>query len=128
MDPLNPDPANPCCRALLEQKLSLEQFAELETMRDEATRYLAGKPLSAFRFVGIMERYAESLDVFGALLGVSVPAEPPRENMNPHRNAERYALSSQTYEHIRSLNLRDLMLYDAAAANLSGNVRQARVR
>ena len=76
MDPLNPDPANPCCRALLEQKLSLEQFAELETMRDEATRYLAGKPLSAFRFVGIMERYAESLDVFGALLGVSVPAEP----------------------------------------------------
>jgi hypothetical protein len=124
----HPDPANPCCRALFEKGLSLELFAEQEAMRNEATRYLAGKPLAAFRFVGIMERYAESLALFGARLGVDVPVEPPRENMNPHRTTENYALSSQTHEHIRSLNLRDLMLYETALAQLGGDARAAEAR
>jgi hypothetical protein len=114
----HPDPGNPCCRELLEKRLSLEKFAELDFMRNEATRYLAGKPISAFKFVGIMEKFEESLAVFGTIFGVSVPSEPPRENMNPGRVTDTYPLCPRTYDHILSLNLRDLMVYQKVLAQL----------
>ena len=43
----SPDPRDTCCRDLIEKGLSLEQFAELDWMRNEATRYMAGKPVEA---------------------------------------------------------------------------------
>jgi hypothetical protein len=114
----HPEPANACYRALTEQRLSLEAFAELELMRNEATRYLAGKPLAAFRFVGVMERFADSLRLFGEAFGVRVPAVPPLENVNPERVTEHYPISRPTYDRILALNARDLMLYEGALAGL----------
>jgi len=122
----HPDPGNPCCRELLEKRLSLEKFAELDFMRNEATRYLAGKPLSAFKFVGIMEKFEESLAVFGTTFGVSVPTEPPRENRNPGRFTDTYPLCPRTYDHILSLNLRDLMVYGQVLAQLWSERQRAR--
>lgn len=121
----HPDPANPCWRELVTGNLSLESFAELEPMRNEATRYLAGKPLSAFRFVGIMEHFGESLQRFGEVFDVKVPAIPPIENVNPQRATEHYPISRRTYDHILSLNLKDLILYESASSSLK-TVRMAR--
>lgn len=115
----HPDPENPCWRELASRHLGLEEFAGLEGMRNEATRYLAGKPLSAFRFVGIMEHYPECLRSFGQVFGVKVPSEPPHENVNPERATDRYPISSRTYDRILSLNLRDLVLYETALASLN---------
>ncbi len=122
----HPDPANPCCRVLLERRLSLEEFAELEPMRNEASRYLAGKPLTAFRFVGITERFSESLEAFGAAFGVATPAEPRRENANPARTTECYPISPQTHARIAALNHSDLIAYEAAAALLDRRAASAR--
>jgi hypothetical protein len=110
----SPDPRDACCRELFEKNLSLEQFAELDWMRNEATRYMAGTAMDAFAFIGITERFNESVHVFGSMFGVSVPAESPRVNVNPKRLSESYVLSPRTYEHILSLNLRDLICYDMA--------------
>lgn len=121
----HPDPANSCCRELLEKGLTLEEFAELDLMRNEATRYLAGKPLSAFRFVGIMERFQESLKIFGENFGITVPFEPPHENLNPLRTTTDYPISSRTYERILALNHRDLPMYELGNAELGA--RKTRV-
>jgi hypothetical protein len=120
----HPDPGNPCSRELLERRLCLEEFAELEWMRNEATRYMAGKATTDFKFIGIMEKFPESLSLFGATFGVSVPFEPPRENVNPGRVSERYPISSRTYEHILAQNLRDLAIYEQVAADLWGDQRR----
>ncbi|HVW20285.1 MAG TPA: hypothetical protein VHC86_03650 [Opitutaceae bacterium] len=112
------EPGNASWRALTERGLSLEQFAELEGMRNEAAQFLAGKPLSSFRFVGVMERYVDSLRLFGEAFGVRVPAVPPLENVNPRRVTDHYPISRSTYDHILALNSRDLVLYEAALAGL----------
>ncbi|HWA10678.1 MAG TPA: hypothetical protein VG838_14635 [Opitutaceae bacterium] len=114
----SPDLRDDCCRQLLERNLPLEAFAELDWMRNEATRYMAGKPAAAFRFIGIMERFDESLRIFGATFGVAVPNRPPRENLNPDRTADAYRLPRSTYDHILALNLTDLAAYELAAAAL----------
>jgi Sulfotransferase family len=118
----SPDLRDACCRELLEKDLSLEEFAELDWMRNEATRYLADKPVEAFEFIGILERFGDSLRVFGETFGVPVPREPPRVNVNPARTGETYPLSPRTYEHILGLNLRDLVTYDLAVAMLDCRV------
>jgi hypothetical protein len=118
----NPDMRDACCRELYDGRLSLEAFAELDWMRNEATRYMAGKSAESFEFIGILERFRESLRVFGETFNVSVPVEPPRENVNPARTGETYALSTQTYAHILGLNMRDLVAYDLANAVLDRRV------
>jgi hypothetical protein len=118
----SPDMRDACCRELLERGLSLEEFAELDWMRNEATRYMAGKPAESFEFIGIMERFSDSLRIFGEAFGVAVPSDAPRENVNPARTGETYALSPRTYGHILGLNIRDLATYDLANALLDRRV------
>ena len=115
----HPDTDDPCCRELLGRRLSLEQFAELNLMRNTMTRYMAGKPVEAFKFIGIMERFKESLKAFGAAFGIPVPAEPPYENVNPYRTTENYPISDRTYQRILELNLSDLATYELAMARLN---------
>jgi len=114
----HPDPQNPCCRELWARGLCLQKFCELPEMQNEMTRYLAGKPLHAFKFVGIMERFPESLRVFASHFGVSAPFVPPRENVNPHRAGEHYEIPDWLHTHIEALNQADLGVYDAAVAEL----------
>ena len=114
----HPDMANPCYRELRGRNLSLGDFAALPAMRNEATRYLAGKPAAAFRFIGITERFNESLQVFGATFGVRLPPARPRENVNPDRAAENYQISPALHDRILALNLADLALYHAASGQL----------
>ncbi len=114
----HPDPANPCCRELWARGLSLQKFAELPMMGNEMTRYLAGKPLRDFRFVGIMEKFPESLQRFSATFGVPAPGQPPRENVNPHWQGADYGIPDWLYAHLEALNAADLAAYRAALAEL----------
>jgi hypothetical protein len=124
----HPDPANPTYRELRERNLSLGEFAALPAMRNEATRYLAGKTAGDFRFVGITERFDESLEVFGAAFGVGLPARRPRENVNPERLTESYPLPRGLYDQILAMNLQDFSMYHSAAAELDGIIARRRTR
>ncbi len=114
----SPDMRDDCCRQLHEQRLTLRDFAELDWMRDEATRYLAGKPLAAFAFVGIAERFEDSLGIFANRFGWPTPDAAPRVNTNPERPPAGYALPEADYAHILALNARDFAWYQAALTRL----------
>ena len=59
-----PDRKNPTCQRLIEEDLSLEAFAALPEMRDVQARFLGEVPPERLAFVGITERYDESMDLF----------------------------------------------------------------
>jgi hypothetical protein len=116
----SPDMRDDCCRALHQQKLSLREFADLDWMRNMTTRYLAGKPVADFHFVGIMEHFEESMRHFSTLLGFRTVMKLPRENTNPDRTAERYALSPADRDYILERNRDDLDWYVQALIRLRG--------
>src|SRR5262249_53131491 len=95
------------------------QFAELDWMRNETTRYLSAKPIGAFAFIGIVERFIESLNLFDRAFGFDTPLPPPRDNINPQRSETRYSLSEADYRHILGLNAEDLAWYEGAVEKLN---------
>jgi hypothetical protein len=109
-----PDMADDCCRALYERRLSLRAFADLEWMRDTATRYLAGLPVEAFAFVGIVERFDDSLRRFVDEFGQGPLAAVPRQNVNRSRAARGYDLSPEDFDYIRQRNETDCRWYEEA--------------
>jgi hypothetical protein len=114
----SPDLRDDCCRELYERRLSLCEFAELDWMRNETTRYLAGKPLAEFAAVGIAERFAESLEVMARTLRWPELPAVPRANVNPARTTDHYALSRREREYLGYLNAADLAWYEEAVVAL----------
>ena len=114
-----------CCRALYEKKLNLRQFAELDWMRNEATRYLANKSVADFAFIGIAERFNESLRVFVEKFSCSSEVAAPFVNINPERTTPNYDLTKEDYQYILELNASDLTWYQQAMARLDMSLATA---
>ena len=114
----SPDMRDDCCRALYEKKLNLRQFAELDWMRNEATRYLANKSVADFAFIGIAERFNESLRVFVEKFSCPSEVAAPFVNINPERTTPNYDLTKEDYQYILELNANDLTWYQEAMARL----------
>lgn len=111
-----PDPKNATCRRLLEENLTLAQFAELSEMRDVHARFLGGVPVEDFAFVGLTESFDEGMALFERLFGIPAQAEAPRRNANPERRGERYELAPDVREAVARANAADLALYARARA------------
>ena len=110
----SPDMRDDCCRAVHEQRLNLRQFADLEWMRNETSRYLANKPVEDFEFVGITEQFGASIRHFCHVFGFRNALKLPRENLNPDRTTERYDLSPGDHAYILERNAADLAWYNRA--------------
>lgn len=111
-----PDPQNPTCRRLLEEKLSLLEFAALPEMRDVHARFLGGVPVERFAFVGLTERFDEGMELFRRLFCPELRFEAARRNVNPARSGERYELGPQERAALAALNEADLALHARALA------------
>ena len=111
-----PDRKNPTCQKLIEQDLSLEAFAALPEMRDVQARFLGEVPPQRLAFVGITERYDESIDLFRRAFYPGLPAMTERTNANPERDGDGYDLDPATRASIERLNAADTALYAAALA------------
>ncbi len=109
-----PDRKNPTCRKLIEEDLSIGAFAALPEMRDVQARFLGEVPPERLAFVGITERYDESMDLFRRAFYPDLPARSERVNVNPEREGERYELDAATRTEIEQLNAADMALYEAA--------------
>ena len=116
----SPGMRDDCCRALHKQGLSLRQFADLEWMQNETTRYLANKKVEDFEFVGITERFRESVEAFCETFGFRSVTSLPQENVNPQRTARGYDVSRGDYEYILERNAADLAWYENAERRLDG--------
>jgi len=113
-----PYPDQPLCRRLLEEDLGLEAFAALDGMRDLQRFFLGGLPLSQFDFIGITERFDESIDRFNVTFGTDLPTAM-RVNVNPDKPTRDYRaiLGEREYDAIAELNAADMMLYQQAVAS-----------
>lgn len=111
-----PDMRDGCCRDLHDRNLSLLEFASLEWMCNETSRYLSYKPVRAFEFVGIAESFDESMGQFCDHFGFRRPSRMPVENTNPLRAGSRYDLSARERDHILACNQDDLAWYEEALA------------
>jgi hypothetical protein len=90
---------------------SLLDFGGKQRSRDAQTRVLRGAPLREMGFLGITERYAESLDAFSRKFGFEL-RELKRNARPVHEPAPE--LSASELDQLREWNERDLRLYQRA--------------
>jgi hypothetical protein len=110
-----PDKQNPTCRKLIEDDLSLEAFAALPEMRDVQARFLGEVPAARLAFVGITERYDDSIDLFRRAFFPALPSTTEHVNANPERASDRYELDPDTRRAIEELNVADAAVYEKAS-------------
>ena len=113
----SPDMEHPNCAKLHERGLSVVSFAELPELRNIFTRFLDGEPLKELDWIGLVEDYQDSIDLFYAMYAVGRdPTELNKhENKNPARRGKiEYALDSLSREAIEKLNAKDMELYALA--------------
>jgi hypothetical protein len=108
-----PDLRNTDCRRLIEQRLSIEEFAALPRMRNVAARFFAGKRPREFFFIGLVEEAEASIARFHRLTGIGADGMPA-ENADP-ADALARELSPAQRARIEVLNRADRALYDEAA-------------
>ncbi len=111
-----PDRKNPTCLRLIEEDLSLDAFAALPEMRDIQARFLGEVPAERLAFVGLTERYDESMDLFRRAFYPSLAAETEQTNANPERDGDRYDLDPALRTTIEGLNAADVKLYAVAVS------------
>jgi len=114
-----PDMKNPTCRRLIEEDLSVQAFAALDEMRDVQSRFLGQVPVSKLAFVGLTERYDESIELFRRSFHPDLQVAVHRQNANPDRMGARYDLDAPTREAIAALNVADIHLYAEAQARFA---------
>lgn len=112
-----PDMGHPNCAKLFERGLSVVQFAELPELRNMFARFLDGESIKELDWVGLVEDYQVSIDLFYAMYAIGRdPGELKRhENKNPGRGDKaEYELDKLSREAIEKLNAKDLELYALA--------------
>jgi hypothetical protein len=111
-----PDLRNPDCRRLVEERLSLEDFAALPRMRDVCARFFGDKQPRDFFFIGLTEDMPGSLARFWRLTGIDAQDMPTsnRSEESPQDDD----LPPATRRRLADLNQRDVALYEATVALL----------
>ena len=93
------------------QKMSLEQFAQLDFARDVYSRWFSPLGVERFDFVGIMEEYDRSLEMFRRLICPEIQLDSTLRNQNPNRGGNFYDLGPELRRKILELNQRDAYVY-----------------
>ena len=94
--------------------LTLEQFVRLPQYQNTYAEYFWGFSLRRFDFIGIVEDFPEELDRFARITGISIPESMPSLNQNPDASDRAYEVPKKLDELIRSLNARDVKIYERA--------------
>jgi len=108
---------HPNCIKLHERGLSVVKFAELPELRNVFARFLDGEPIKELNWVGLVEDYQASIDLFYSMYAIGRdPRELNRhENKNPARGDKiEYSLDKLSIEAIEKLNTKDVELYALA--------------
>lgn len=113
-------------RRFFENGWSLMEFARLPEIRRQIRWYLNAVPLESFFFIGLTERYADSIRLFCHLLGQPGPAALETVNLNPEKApGERYALPAAQRSELEGLYAEELVLYRHVEARFEEQSRQA---
>jgi hypothetical protein len=93
------------------QKMTLEQFAQLDFARDVYSRWFSTLGVERFDFVGMMEEYDRSLELFRRLICPDIQFDARLRNYNPNRQGNFYDVGSELRRKILELNQRDAYIY-----------------
>lgn len=92
----------------------LLSFVSAPPKRNDQTRFLDGRDLATFDFVGIVEEMDRSLALYGRVFGGSAVAALPHVNANPDRVPGGYLLPTEVAEAVASYHAEDVALYRRA--------------
>ncbi|MDZ7783510.1 MAG: sulfotransferase family 2 domain-containing protein [Halioglobus sp.] len=101
-------------RAYVSADRQLEVFAQNKKARNLQYRALKSMPLGCIGYVGIAERFDESLEMINAGLGLSL--EFKHANINRHKTLEKEDVTQEMRELIAENNPLDMALYERAVA------------
>uniref|UniRef100_UPI00341415D1 hypothetical protein n=1 Tax=uncultured Halomonas sp. TaxID=173971 RepID=UPI00341415D1 len=96
-----------------EYKGSFHDFFSRPVMHNRQSKILHGVDVEAIGFVGLTERYAESLEVLNALYGIEIPRR--EDNRGRQRLEAKHEISAEDEAEFQRLNKRDIRLYDQVA-------------
>lgn len=95
--------------------LSMEEFCAQPRLHNTYAKFLWEFELSQFSFIGVTERYEESLRSFSHKFNIPLPSETIKRNLNPQRKlSQEYKIEKELYSYIRTANADDVELYEQA--------------
>lgn len=97
-----------------EYKGSFHDFYSRPIMHNRQRKILHGVDVEAVGFVGLTERYADSLKLLNARYGIAIPQR--EDNRGRKRLEEGHTISAEDEAAFRRLNKRDIRLYEQAVA------------
>lgn len=93
-------------------KKTFIEFIKEQRFINFQSKYLRGVPLEAIGFIGLTERYDESLEMLNDEYGFSIPSV--HMNQNKNKNTGFYEFSNEELDLIKELNQDDYALYNQA--------------
>jgi len=107
------DDDHPNCRRLHEEGLSILEFAKINELRNIYARFLDGELINELNWVGLVEDYQDSIDLFYAMYAVNRnPHElQAHENKNPVRKDKKYEIDPMLRIELEALNTKDYDIY-----------------
>jgi hypothetical protein len=106
------DVPHPGHRRFKQTRMTLLDF--IEEFPDHQSVYLAGTPLEELAMIGLTERYAQSVALFEAVFGVTMPRAKVRRNVNPAKDGTAYEVSPDVRRAVERHRAEDIALYRRA--------------
>ncbi len=96
-------------------EMSIWEFSEIERFHNPYAAYLHDFDMGDLDFVGIVEHYAESLDLFGRLFAIPIPENVRSWHRNPAKERTApYRVKPKLAARIRQFNRDDVEIYESA--------------
>lgn len=113
-----PDMDHPLCKALHEDGLSVIEFARLPQVQNYFSRFLGGVAIDDLAFIGLVEKYDDSLNLFYNMfaVGINPKALESHKNRNFAKGDGDYQISDKVRQEIEKINSIDMELYEAGCA------------
>lgn len=102
-------------------KKDLQAFCQEPSTANVQSRYLGDFPLELVGFLGIQERYSETLVMMRDFYDLELPELAA--NVNREKQSEKYELSPELYQCVQEVNQKDSALYQRACALYQERVR-----
>jgi len=93
-------------------KKSFHEFIHEDRFQNTQSKHLKLKPLELYGFIGLTERYNESIQLINHYYGLSL--QPLEANINEEKQTGKEELDIDTINLIKKLNQEDMVLYDKA--------------
>jgi hypothetical protein len=104
---------HPDHRTVKEQNMTVVNL--VEAFPNHQALYLDGIPIDEFAMVGLAERYEQSVALFEAIFGITMPRVSARRNANPAKQTDEYAIPPEVRQAVDRHRAEDVDLYRRAS-------------